>query len=221
MPVACRCGARRNQELRIPSSTRGCRQGDETRLEEGPYRAKATTSWLFDENHQPTGRFLCLPKVFSGRREYATCLSLEPNVIVSDLCYTSPDPDGLAFAVIESRMFIVWQAAVGGRLKSDYRFSNTVVWNNLPLPALDDDTRTALIEAGRNVLVARANHPGQSLADLYDPDYMPTDLRAAHRELDKIADVAFGARKWLKDDDDTRLQVLFKSYTRMTGSSEV
>ena len=186
-----------------------------------PTRAKATTSWLFDENHQPTGRFLCLPKVFSGRREYATCLSLEPNVIVSDLCYTSPDPDGLAFAVIESRMFIVWQAAVGGRLKSDYRFSNTVVWNNLPLPALDDETRTALIEAGRNVLVARANHPGQSLADLYDPDYMPTDLRAAHRELDKVADVAFGARKWLKDDDDARLQVLFKSYTRMTGSSEV
>lgn len=79
----------------------------------------------------------------------------------------------------------------------------------------------ALIEADRNVLAARANHPGQSLADLYDPDYMPTDLRAAHRELDKIADVAFGARKWLKDDDDTRLQVLFKSYTRMTGSSGV
>lgn len=83
------------------------------------------------------------------------------------------------------------------------------------------ERRTALIEAGRNVLVARANHPGQSLADLYDPDYMPTDLRAAHRELDKVADVAFGARKWLKDDDDARLQVLFKSYTHMTGSSEV
>lgn len=184
-----------------------------------PTRAKATTSWLFDENHQPTGRFLCLPKVFSGRREYATCLSLEPNVIVSDLCYTSPDPDGLAFAVIESRMFIVWQAAVGGRLKSDYRFSNTVVWNNLPLPALDDDTRAALIEAGRNVLAARANHPGQSLADLYDPDYMPTDLRAAHLELDKIADVAFGAGKWLKDDDDARLKVLFDGYARLTGEA--
>ena len=77
------------------------------------------------------------------------------------------------------------------------------------------------IAAGEGVLAARENHPGQSLADLYDPDYMPTDLRAAHRELDKIADRAFGARKWLKDDDDARLQVLFKSYTRMTGSSEV
>ena len=71
------------------------------------------------------------------------------------------------------------------------------------------------------VIDARAKHEGQSLADLYDPDYMPTDLRAAHRELDKVADVAFGAGKWLKDDDDARLQALFKSYTRMTGSSEV
>lgn len=184
-------------------------------------RGKAMTAWLFDENHQPTTRYLAIPAVFSGRREYATCDWYMSDIIAGNKIYTCADPDGLAFAVIESRMFMIWQKAIGGRLKSDPNFSNTVVWNNLPLPALDDETRTALIEAGRNVLVARANHPGQSLADLYDPDYMPTDLRAAHRELDKVADVAFGARKWLKDDDDARLQVLFKSYTRMTGSSEV
>lgn len=182
-----------------------------------PTREKAVTPWLFDEDHQPASRFLCLPKVFSGRRMYATCMSLDPDVIVSDLCYTSPDPTGLAFAIIESRMFIVWQAAVGGRLKSDYRFSNTVVWNNLPLPALDEDTRAALIAAGEGVLAARENHPGQSLADLYDPDYMPADLRAAHRELDKIADVAFGADRRLGDDDDARLKILFDAYARMTG----
>lgn len=184
-------------------------------------RGKAMTAWLFDENHQPSTRYLAIPAVFSGRREYATCDWYTSDIIAGNKIYTCADPDGLAFAVIESCMFMTWQKAIGGRLKSDPNFSNTVVWNNLPLPALDDDTRAALIEAGRNVLAARANHPGQSLADLYDPDYMPTDLRAAHRELDKIADVAFGARKWLKDDDDTRLQVLFKSYTRMTGSSEV
>lgn len=74
---------------------------------------------------------------------------------------------------------------------------------------------------GRKRLVEiRVSKDGTKL-DLYDPDYMPTDLRAAHRELDKIADVAFGAGTWLKDDDDARLQVLFNSYTRMTGSSEV
>lgn len=184
-------------------------------------RGKAMTAWLFDENHQPSTRYLAIPAVFSGRREYATCDWYTSDIIAGNKIYTCADPDGLAFAVIESCMFMTWQKAIGGRLKSDPNFSNTVVWNNLPLPALDDETRAALIEAGRNVLAARANHPGQSLADLYDPDYMPTDLRAAHRELDKIADVAFGAGKWLKDDDDARLQVLFKSYTRMTGSSEV
>lgn len=184
------------------------------------YKHRATP-WLFRDDHQPSTNYLAIPKVFSEDREYMTCDWYTPDIIAGDMVYTSPDRDGLAFAVIESRMFMTWQQTIGGRLESRCRFSNTVVWNNLPLPALDDETRAALIEAGRNVLVARANHPGQSLADLYDPDYMPTDLRAAHRELDKVADVAFGARKWLKDDDDARLQVLFKSYTRMTGSSEV
>jgi len=184
------------------------------------YKHRATP-WLFRDDHQPSTNYLAIPKVFSEDREYMTCDWYTPDIIAGDMVYTSPDRDGLAFAVIESRMFMTWQQTIGGRLESRCRFSNTVVWNNLPLPALDDETRTALIEAGRNVLVARANHPGQSLADLYDPDYMPTDLRAAHRELDKVADVAFGARKWLKDDDDARLQVLFKSYTHMTGSSEV
>lgn len=184
------------------------------------YKHRATP-WLFRDDHQPSTNYLAIPKVFSEDREYMTCDWYTPDIIAGDMVYTSPDRDGLAFAVIESRMFMTWQQTIGGRLESRCRFSNTVVWNNLPLPALDDDTRMALIEAGRNVLVARANHPGQSLADLYDPDYMPADLRAAHRELDKVADVAFGARKWLKDDDDARLQVLFKSYTHMTGSSEV
>lgn len=182
------------------------------------YKHRATP-WLFDENHQPTTRYLAIPAVFSGRREYATCDWCMSDIIAGNKIYTCADPDGLAFAVIESRMFMAWQKAIGGRLKSDPNFSNTVVWNNLPLPALDDDTCMALIGAGRGVLAARVNHPGQPLADLYDPDYMPADLRAAHRELDKVADVAFGAGTWLKDDDDTRLKVLFDGYARLTGEA--
>lgn len=180
------------------------------------YRHRATP-WLFRDDHQPSMNYLAIPKVFSEDREYMTCDWYTPDIIAGDMVYTSLDRDGLAFAVIESRMFMTWQQTIGGRLESRCRFSNTVVWNNLPLPALDDETRTALIEAGRNVLVARANHPGQSLADLYDPDYMPTDLRAAHRELDKVADVAFGADRRLGDDDDARLKILFDSYARMTA----
>lgn len=112
-------------------------------------------------------------------------------------------------------MFMAWQKAVGGRLKSDPGFSNTVVWNTLPLPAVDDAMRTKIIEAGKAVLSARANHPGQSLADLYDPDYMPVDLRKAHEALDKVVDVAFGASNPCRSEDE-RLEVLFRRYREMT-----
>ncbi|MBS5479478.1 MAG: hypothetical protein KHY83_12580, partial [Coriobacteriia bacterium] len=97
-----------------------------------------------------------------------------------------------------------------------YRFSNTVVWNNLPLPTLDGETRQRVIDAGKTVLAARANHPGQSLADLYDPTFMPADLRKAHAELDKVVDVAFGARKPCKSNGE-RLQILFDRYIEMTS----
>ena len=179
-------------------------------------RAMAETSWLFGQDGQPEAQYLCIPRVFSGRRTYATCGLLPADVISADSCCTCVDPTGINFSVIESRMFMAWQKAIGGRLKSDCRFSNTVVWNNLPLPELGEDTKKAIIEAGSDILSVRASHAGQSLADLYDPDYMPLDLRKAHERLDRLVDVAFGASGWLKDDDDARLQVLFDSYARMT-----
>lgn len=175
----------------------------------------ALTPWLFDENHQPVSNYLAIPRVFSERREYATCDWYSPDIIAGDKVYTCIDPDGFNFAIIESSMFMTWQKAIGGRLKSDPSFSNTVVWNNLPLPVLDDATRQRVIDAGKQVLAARANHPGQSLADLYDPDFMPADLRKAHENLDKIVDVAFGAKKPCKTEDE-RLQILLDRYAEMT-----
>lgn len=178
-------------------------------------RKMAKTAWLFAQDGQPDKQYVCIPKVFSGRREYATCAIMPPDVIASDLCFTCVDPDGLAFAIIESSMFIVWQKTVGGRLKSDCRFSNTVVWNSLPLPKLTDDMRERVISAGRGVLAARANHPGQSLADLYDPDVMPQDLRRSHEALDRVTDIAFGGVKPCTSHDE-RLQILFNRYAEMT-----
>ena len=97
-----------------------------------------------------------------------------------------------------------------------FNFSNTVVWNNFPVPAFNDKTCHQLVDAGQLVLAARDVYPTSSLKALYDPKYMPLDLRQAHEELDKIVDVAFGADKWLKDDDDARLRILFDSYQRMS-----
>ena len=180
-------------------------------------REFATTAWLFAQDGQPDVTYLAIPKVFSGRREFATCKHYSPDVIASDLCFTCADSDGFNFAVIESSMFMAWQKGIGGRLKSDCRFSNTLVWNTLPLPPVDETKRSAMIEAGKAILMARANHPGSSLADLYDPTFMPKDLRDAHQNLDKVVDVAFGAKSWLKDDDDARLQILFDDYVKLIG----
>nr|WP_288296096.1 type IIL restriction-modification enzyme MmeI [uncultured Bifidobacterium sp.] len=179
----------------------------------------AQTAWLFGQRAQPKTRYLAIPKVFSGRREYTTCDWYTPDIIAGDKVYTCDDPDGFNFAIIESAMFMTWQKAIGGRLKSDPSFSNTVVWNTLPLPQSDGTTRTKIVDAGQQVLKVRQNHRGQSLADLYDPDYMPVDLRKAHRELDKVVDVAFGASGPCKDDNE-RLRVLFDSYARMTGNAD-
>ena len=137
-------------------------------------------------------------------------------MIASNLNFTIVDPDGLAFAAIESSMFMTWQDAIGGRMKSDNRFANTLVWNTFPLPKLADATRQKMVDAGQQVLAARANHPDSTLADLYDPLVMPADLRKAHRELDKVVDLAFGASKPCESDEE-RLRILFDNYARMTG----
>ena len=169
------------------------------------------TPWLFRDNHQPDVDYLAIPKVFSGRSEYATC------DVCRDKVYTCVDPDGFNFAIIESTMFMAWQKGIGGRLKSDCNFSNTLVWNTLPLPPVDTAMHAAIVAAGKNILAVRANHPKSSLADLYDPTFMPKDLRDAHQNLDKVVDVAFGAKSWLKDDNDARLQILFDDYVKLIG----
>lgn len=199
----------------ISQRVNACKNFRENSVKTGDAYKNRNTPWLFRDNNQPDCQYLAIPRVFSNRRKYTTCDLYEPNIIAGDKVYTCIDLDGFNFAIIESSMFMVWQKTVGGRLKSDPSFSNTVVWNNLPLPELTYDIKEKVIEAGKEVLKARANHPGQSLADLYDPTYMPQDLRKAHDELDKIVDVAFGATKPCSNNDE-RLEILFKSYIRMT-----
>lgn len=181
-------------------------------------RENAKTPWLFQDwnkaEYSTDSNLLVIPRHFLDR-EYMT-VDWMNNVIVTDACFVMPDSDGLNFAIIESSMFTVWQETMGGRLLEGCRFSSTVVWNNLPVPVLDKKTRQQLIEAGQLVLAARVAHPNSSLKTLYDPKCMPLDLKQAHEELDKIVDVAFGADKWLKDDDDARLRILFDSYRRMS-----
>jgi hypothetical protein len=100
--------------------------------------------------------------------------------------YYCEDSDGLQFAIASSKSFYLWQLLVGGRMKSDPSFSNTLVWNNYPLPALRHDQKAALVEAAQWIIQARAAHPEATLEDLYMPDLMPRNLREAHLHLDEL-----------------------------------
>ena len=178
-------------------------------------RKLADTPAVFAEDHQPKGRYLGLPRVFSETRMWATCDWLSPEVIAADSVFTCDDPEGFAFAIASSSVFITWQRMVGGRMKSDLRFSNTVVWNNLPLPDVDAATRQAIIDAGQGVLDARALHPERSLADHYNPLAMDPALIKAHRALDRVVDKAFGATKPLETNDE-RQTLMFEMFRRLT-----
>ena len=120
------------------------------------------------------------------------------------------DPEGLAFAVISSSAFIAWQRMVGGALESRLRFSNTLVWNTLPLPELSEADRAKLIEAGSGVLAARAEHPERSLAQHYNPLAMDPALLKAHARLDRVMDGLLGLSGAVTEKErQTRLMELY------------
>lgn len=177
----------------------------------------AQTAHLFQENRQPSDPYVAIPRVVSETRLFYTAAHLSEDVIAGDKVYTALDPDGFLFAIISSSMFMSWQKLVGGRLKSDLNFSNKIVWNTLPLPEVSDKQRTAIIAAGQGVLDARAEQPGVSLADMYNPLAMAPSLLKAHRALDRAVDRAFGARKALETNEQ-RLTLLFKRYQEMTAT---
>ena len=112
-------------------------------------------------------------------------------------------------------MFMAWQRTVGGRLKSDLRFSNTLVWNTFPVPELDEKSRERIIDAGKKVLEARALHPERALAEHYNPLAMAPELLKAHDDLDREVDKAFGAPRKLTTERQ-RQELLFANYAALT-----
>ena len=177
-------------------------------------RQMAETPHLFGQRSQPDTPYLAIPSVFSEKRRWATVERLSADTIAGNKIYKVDDPDGFAFAVISSSMFITWQKTIGGRLKSDPNFSNTLVWNTLPLPPVTDAFRTKVIAAGQKVLAARALHPERSLAEHYNALSMEPALLSAHHALDRVVDKAFGARTALAGEAD-RQRVLFARYEEL------
>ena len=179
-------------------------------------REAAVTARLFRQISQPDTEYLGIPRHVSATRAYFTAKRLTSNVIVGDANFLADDPDGLLFAVISSSAFITWQRTVGGKIKSDLRFSKLGVWNTFPLPLLSDNRRTELIAAGQGVLDSRELTPGRSLAAMYEPNAMSVPLIKAHQALDRVMDTALAGRKKMATEQD-RLAVLFSLYVEMTS----
>ena len=187
---------------------------DDPRKDKGVY-ADRHYAHRFHRVKDRAASYLCIPRVVSENRNYFTTARFGPEVIASDAVFTAPDEDGFLFGLISSSMFITWQKTIGGRLKSDYRFSSTIVWNNFPLRAVTTEQLRTVVDASKAILAARENHPGLSLAQLYDPKKMPTDLQEAHDRLDEVVDPLFGLDG--EPSEERRQQCLFDRYAELTG----
>jgi len=173
---------------------------------------------LFGEIRQPAFEFLAIPKTSSERRKFIPASILTPEVIASTELFTISKPSCFHFGVITSSMHMAWVQKVAGRLKSDYRYSATLVYNNYPWPEDATDNQRAKVEkCAIAVLAARKQFPSSTLADLYDPVSMPPRLAKAHEALDRAVDRCY--RKEPFNSDLQRVEALFALYERITASS--
>ena len=153
----------------------------------------------FAQTCAPEEPFLVIPETSSSRRSYVPIGWLEPPAVPSNALRVIEGASKPVFALLCSAMHNAWLAQIGGRLKSDYRFSTSLVYNTFPVPELNDDRLQALSAAAEGVLDARARFAGESLANLYAPDLMPADLRDAHRQLDRAVDRLYRRRRFASD----------------------
>lgn len=166
----------------------------------------------------PTGPYLVIPEVSSERRDYVPIGWLEPPTIPSNLVRVLAPASLYDFAILTSRAHMAWLAHIGGRLESRYRYSIGLVYNTFPWPDATPAQRAKVEALAQAVLDARAAHPTASLADLYDPDTMPANLRRAHAALDKAVDRLYRPAPFATDRD--RVEHLFGRYEALVNPLE-
>ncbi|TDX22187.1 class I SAM-dependent DNA methyltransferase [Rhodovulum visakhapatnamense] len=180
---------------------------------------KAATPHRFDEvKVVPGAHSILVPRVTSERRPYLPVERVGADVISSDLNQVLYDAPEWCIALIASRLHLVWIATVCGKLKSDFRYSNTLGWNTFPVPKFTEDQLEKLSASARKILRTRYSHYPATIAELYDPDKMPDDLRAVHRENDELLESMYIGRPFRNDTE--RLEKLFKLYAAKVKSQD-
>ena len=175
----------------------------------------------FKQNAQPNTPYLIIPSVSSENRRYVPIGYIQPEVIATNATQIIPNATLYEFGVITSNVHMAWMRIVAGRLKSDYRYSSTIVYNTFPWPTVTEEQKKFIANTAQGILDARALYPDCSLADLYDELTMPVELRKAHQANDIAVMKAYGMIKKV-DGKDTFLTEsetvarLFEMYQELT-----
>jgi hypothetical protein len=179
------------------------------KLSETPFRF----GWISQTGKEAITLF---PRILSEKREYIPAGHLPSGNIVTDQAYALLDAPIWVLALIASRTHLVWVATVCGKLKTDYRYSNSLGWNTFPIPTLTEKNKKDLTRCAEDILLAREVHFPKTIADLYKPEDMPENLRQAHKRNDETLERIYIGRTFKNDTE--RLEKLFELYTKMTSA---
>ncbi len=179
-------------------------------------RAMSDRPHQFCEMNISNDHTIVIPIRSSESREYLPVGMIKDSVI-SNLAYALYDAPIWCISLIASRLHLLWIASVCGRMKSDYSYSNKMGWNTFPLPTLTEKNRQDLTRCAEDILLAREAHFPATIAELYDPDNMPENLRHAHERNDEVLERIYIGRCFKNDTE--RLEKLFELYTKMTAKN--
>lgn len=166
----------------------------------------------FRDLNEAQDHMIVVPSASSERRYYLPVGQLDAGCVVSNLAFAIYDGPIWTIGLIASRLHLIWIAGICGKLKSDFRYSNTLGWHTFPIPKLSEQDKTDLAAASERILEVREGHFPKTIAELYDPEKTPPDLRAAHLTNDEVVERIFAGRVFRNDTE--RLEHLFKRYAR-------
>lgn len=161
-------------------------------------------------------RKIFVPIVSSENREYFPAGLADASIVPTNKAFYIDNGPLWCLAFLSSRLHLSWIAAICGRLRSDYSYSNTLGWNTFPVPSLTEKNKADLIQSAENILLKRESHFPKTIADLYNPEEMPEDLRAAHDRNDEVVERIYIGRRFRNDTE--RLEKLFDLYTKMNSA---
>ncbi len=212
---------RENQIERFKNNSEIKKRSEKVKEERQKSKKPATREWankpfLFMEDRHIEKSCFVVPRVSSENRIYIPIGYVgDERTVISDSAFAVYDAPIWLFGILTSKMHMVWVKTVGGKLETRYRYSAQLCYNTFPFPKISTEKKSEIEEATENVLITREYYPEKTLAELYDPDKMPQDLREAHAQLDDIVESCYPGYPF--PNDEARLECLFKLYEEMTN----